>query len=144
MAVRSVVVLKQRDSEHQSKPDRATVRVRLFPQTWRAGTKRIDPSHASLSDKISSRTSSNASDVGCAGSERIGSQSEGSFGLACDNRAGAQDEEEHEFRCGESFPMSALKPQRSTATSARCSFPLTIRVQHRARGADLVCGSAAP
>ena len=30
MAVRSVVVLKQRDSERQSKPDRATVRVRLF------------------------------------------------------------------------------------------------------------------
>jgi hypothetical protein len=29
-----------------------------------------------------------------------------------------------ELRCGESFPMSAPKPQRSTATSARCSFPL--------------------
>jgi hypothetical protein len=66
MAVRSVVVLKQRDSEQQSKPDRATVRVRLFLQTWRAGTKRNDRSHASRSDKIYSRTSSNASDVGCA------------------------------------------------------------------------------
>jgi hypothetical protein len=50
------------------------------------------------------------------------------------------DEEEHEFRCGESFPMSALNPQRSAATPARCSFPLAIRVQHRARGEDLVCG----
>jgi hypothetical protein len=36
------------------------------------------------------------------------------------------DEEEHESRCGESFPMSALNPQRSTATSARCSFPLAL------------------
>jgi len=40
------------------------------------------------------------------------------------------DKEEHELRCGESFPRSAPKPQRSTATSARCSFPLAIRVQH--------------
>jgi hypothetical protein len=32
------------------------------------------------------------------------------------------------------FPMCALNPQRSTATLARCSFPLAIRVQHRARG----------
>jgi hypothetical protein len=32
----------------------------------------------------------------------------------------------------------------STANSARCSFPLAIRVQHRVRGEDLVCGSAAP
>ena len=39
------------------------------------------------------------------------------------------DEEEHESRCGESFPMCALNPQRSTATSARCSFPLAIRVR---------------
>jgi len=46
------------------------------------------------------------------------------------------DEEEHKFRCGESFPMSAPKPQRSTATSARCSFPLAIWIQHRARGAE--------
>ena len=46
------------------------------------------------------------------------------------------DKEEHELRCGESFPMSAPKPQRSTATSARW-------VQHRARGEDLVCGSPA-
>ena len=53
------------------------------------------------------------------------------------------DEKEHESRCGESFPMCALNPQRSTATSARCSFPLAIRVQHGARGEDLVCGSAA-
>ena len=53
------------------------------------------------------------------------------------------DKEEHELRCGESFPMCALNPQRSTATSARCSFPLAIRVQHGARGEDLVCGSAA-
>src|SRR6516162_3243063 len=53
------------------------------------------------------------------------------------------DEEEHESRCGESFPMCALNPQRSTATSARCSFPLAIGVQHGARGEDLVCGSAA-
>jgi len=53
------------------------------------------------------------------------------------------DEEEHESRCGESFPMCALNPQRSTTTSARCSFPLAIRVQHGARGEDLVCGSAA-
>ena len=53
------------------------------------------------------------------------------------------DKEEHELRCGESFPRSAPKPQRSTATSARCSFPLAIRVQHGARGEDLVCGSAA-
>src|SRR5215475_4562060 len=29
------------------------------------------------------------------------------------------------------------------ATSARCSFPLAIRVQQGARGEDLVCGSAA-
>ena len=29
------------------------------------------------------------------------------------------DEEEHESRCGESFSMCALDPQRSTATSAR-------------------------
>ena len=34
------------------------------------------------------------------------------------------DEEEHELRCGESFPRSAPKPRRSTATSARCSFLL--------------------
>ena len=53
------------------------------------------------------------------------------------------DEEEHESRCGESFPVCALNAQRSTATSARCSFPLAIRVQHGARGEDLVCGSAA-
>src|SRR5215469_8297811 len=53
------------------------------------------------------------------------------------------DEEEHESRCGESFLMCALNPQHSTATSARCSFPLAIRVQHGARGEDLVCGSAA-
>ena len=53
------------------------------------------------------------------------------------------DEEEHESRCGESFPMCALNPQRSTTTSARCSFPLAIRVQHGARGEDLVCVSAA-
>ena len=33
------------------------------------------------------------------------------------------DKEEHELRCGESFPRSAPKPRRSTATSARCSFP---------------------
>jgi hypothetical protein len=45
------------------------------------------------------------------------------------------DKEEHELRCGESFPRSAPKPRCSTATSARCSFPLVIRV--------LVCGSAA-
>ena len=36
------------------------------------------------------------------------------------------DEEEHESRCGESFPMCTLNPQRSTATSARCSFPLAL------------------
>src|SRR6516225_10282187 len=36
-----------------------------------------------------------------------------------------------------------INPQRSTATSARCSFPLALRVQHGARGEDLVCGSAA-
>ena len=36
-----------------------------------------------------------------------------------------------------------LNPQRPTATSARCSFPLAIQVQHGARGEDLVCGSAA-
>src|SRR6516162_1138318 len=53
------------------------------------------------------------------------------------------DEEEHESRCGESFPKCALNPRRSTATSARCSFPLAIWVQHGARGEDLVCGSAA-
>src|SRR5215831_20078281 len=53
------------------------------------------------------------------------------------------DKEEHELGCGESFPRSAPKPRRSTATSARCSFPLAIRVQHGARGEDLVCGSAA-
>src|SRR5262249_41207267 len=47
-----------------------------------------------------------------------------------------QTKEEHESRGGESFPMCALNPQRSTATSARW-------VQHRARGEDLVCGSAA-
>ena len=51
------------------------------------------------------------------------------------------DEEEHESRCGESFPMCALNPQRSTATSARCSCPLALRLQHGARGEDLVCGS---
>ena len=28
------------------------------------------------------------------------------------------DEEEHESRCGESFPMCALNPQRSTTTGA--------------------------
>jgi hypothetical protein len=44
------------------------------------------------------------------------------------------DEEEHESRCGESFPRSAPKPQRSTATSARCPLPLAIRVQDGARG----------
>ena len=53
------------------------------------------------------------------------------------------DEEEHESRCRESFPMCALNPHCSTGTSARCSFPLAIRVQHGARGDDLVCGSAA-
>ena len=52
------------------------------------------------------------------------------------------DKEEHELRCGESFPRFAPKPRHSTATSARCSFPLAIRVQHGARGEDLVCGSA--
>ena len=36
------------------------------------------------------------------------------------------DKEEHESRCGESLPMCALHPQRSTATSARCSFPLAL------------------
>ena len=40
------------------------------------------------------------------------------------------DKEEHELWCTESFPMRALNPQRSTATSARCSFPFAIRVQH--------------
>ena len=44
------------------------------------------------------------------------------------------DKEEHELRCGESFPRSAPKPQRSTATSARCPLPLAIRVQDGARG----------
>jgi hypothetical protein len=53
------------------------------------------------------------------------------------------DKEEHELWCGESFPMRALNRQRSTATSARCSFPLAIRVQHGARVEDLVCGAAA-
>ena len=53
------------------------------------------------------------------------------------------DKEEHELRCGESLPRSAPKPRRSTATSARFSFPLAIRVQHGARGEDLVGGSAA-
>ena len=36
------------------------------------------------------------------------------------------DKEEHDLRCGESFPMSALKPQRPTATSARCFFPVAL------------------
>ena len=53
------------------------------------------------------------------------------------------DKEEHELRCGESFPRSAPKPRRSTAISARCSFSIAIRVQHGARGEDLVCGCAA-
>jgi hypothetical protein len=53
------------------------------------------------------------------------------------------DEEEHESRCGESLPVCALNPQRSTATSAQYSFALAIRVQRGARGADLICGSAA-
>ena len=34
------------------------------------------------------------------------------------------DKEEHELRCG--FQMSALKPQRPTATSARCFFPVAL------------------
>ena len=38
------------------------------------------------------------------------------------------DEAEHQSRRGESFPTCALNPQRSTATSARCSSPLAIRV----------------
>ena len=33
------------------------------------------------------------------------------------------DKEEHEVRCGESFPRSAPKPRRSTATSARLLLP---------------------
>jgi hypothetical protein len=33
------------------------------------------------------------------------------------------DEEEHKFRCGESFPMSALNPQRSTATFGAMLLP---------------------
>ena len=37
------------------------------------------------------------------------------------------DKEEHELGCGESFPMCLLTLRRSTATSARCSFPLAIR-----------------
>src|SRR6516225_5102522 len=37
--------------------------------------------------------------------------------------------------------MCALNPQRSNAISARSSFSLAIRVQHGARGEDLVCGS---
>jgi hypothetical protein len=53
------------------------------------------------------------------------------------------DEEEHEFGCGESFPMCALNPRRSTATSAQYSLPLAILVQQGVRGEDLVCGSAA-
>ena len=51
-------------------------------------------------------------------------------------RVDVRHREEHELRCGESCPMCPLNPQRSTATSARW-------VQHRARGEDLVCGSAA-
>ena len=51
--------------------------------------------------------------------------------------------EEHESRWENRSRGPLLNPQRSTATSARCSFPLAIRVQHGARGEDLVCGYAA-
>jgi len=50
------------------------------------------------------------------------------------------DKEEHELRCGESFPRSAPKPRRDLGAML---LPLAIRVQHGARGEDLVCGSAA-
>jgi hypothetical protein len=51
------------------------------------------------------------------------------------------EEEEHKIWHGELFPMSALKPQRSAATSASCSFPFATRVEHRARDEDLVAAS---
>jgi hypothetical protein len=54
--------------------------------------------------------------------------------------------EEHKIWHGELFPMSALKPQRSAATSASCSFPFATRVEHRARDEDwlLLRRSAGP